>query len=346
MHLKIFSFDNCNDFGNKVAESLQIESVAKKEEKCFDDGECYVASLENVRGADCFVINSCYSEINESVNDKLMKMWTFIGSLKDASAARITAVLPYFPYARQDRKTASRAPITTKYVAQLFESIGTQRILTIDAHNPTALQNAFKINVDLLECAGLFAKYIANEIKVGNFGVKTAKDTLAVMSDVGGMTRVRRFRKILASCLFLDEEDIGIACVDKLHKNTGEITAERIIGNVKGKHIIVLDDMISSGKTILECAQASEAAGAESIEAVCATHGLFVNKANTYLDHPFVKRIVTADTIKPFRIFNDKVKKKLVVLETSELFAEAIMRTHRSESISDLIENGFHSLEI
>jgi ribose-phosphate pyrophosphokinase len=348
MQLRLFTFDNCNDFGNRVAESLQVDPyqpLAAKEEKCFDDGECYAASLENVRGADCFVINSCYSETSESVNDKLMKMWTFIGSLKDASAGRVTAVLPYFPYARQDRKTASRAPITTKYVAQLFESVGTNRILTIDAHNPTALQNAFKINVDLLEAAGLFAKYIANEIKSNKFWVSSPKDTLTVMSDVGGMTRVRRFRKVLASCLFVEEDDIDIACIDKLHKNSGEITAERIIGNVKGKRIIVLDDMIASGKTIYECAQASEAAGALSIEAVCATHGLFVGKANTYLDHPFVKRIVTADTIKPFRLTNPKLKTKLVSLGTAELFAEAIMRTHRSESISDLIENGFHSLE-
>lgn len=348
MHLRLFSFDSSNDFGHRVAESLQTDPyqpLTDKDERCFEDGECYVASLENVRGADCFVINSCYSDNEESVNDKLMKMWTFIGSLKDASAGRVTAVMPYFPYARQDRKTSSRAPITTKYIAQLFESVGTNRILTIDAHNPTALQNAFKINVDLLEAAGLFAKYIANEIKSKKFGISSPKNTLAVMSDVGGMTRVRRFRKILASCLFVEEEDIDIACMDKLHQNNGEITGERIIGNVKGKSIIVLDDMIASGKTIFECAQASEAAGANSIEAVCATHGLFVGKANKYLDHPFVKRLVITDTIKPFRISNDKIKGKLVCLGTAELFAEAIMRTHRSESISDLIENGFHSLE-
>jgi ribose-phosphate pyrophosphokinase len=349
MQLRLFTFDSCNDFGNRVSESLQVDPyqpLTTKEEKCFDDGECYVASLENVRGADCFVINSCYSDNKESVNDKLMKMWTFIGSLKDASAGRVTAVLPYFPYARQDRKTNSRAPITTKYVAKLFESVGANRILTIDAHNPTALQNAFGINVDLLEAAGLFAKYIASQIKANKFGVASPKNTLSILSDVGGMTRVRRFRKVLASSLFLEEEDIDIACMDKLHTNSGEITAERIVGNVKGKRIIVLDDMIASGKTIYECAQASEAAGALSIEAVCATHGLFVGKANSYLDHPFVKRLVITDTILPFRLTNVSLANKLVVLGTAELFAEAIMRTHRSESISDLIENGFHSLEM
>ena len=167
MQLRLFAFDNCNDFGNQVAECLDVP-LTSKEEKYFEDGECYVASLENVRGADCFVIHSFYSDDKESVNDKLMKMWTFIGSLKDASAGRITCVALIFPYARQDRKTTSRAPITTKYVAKLFESVGTHRILTIDAHNPTALQNAFGINVDLLEAAGLFAKYIANEIKEDN----------------------------------------------------------------------------------------------------------------------------------------------------------------------------------
>jgi ribose-phosphate pyrophosphokinase len=338
--MKLFSFDSCNEFSTKVADYLNV-SLSKKEEKYFDDGECYVASLENVRGADCFVIHSCYEDDEESVGDKLMKLWTFIGSLKDASAGRITTVIPYYPFARQDRKTASRSPITTKYLAQLFVSVGTNRILTIDAHNPTALQNAFSINVDLLEAAGLFAKHIAGQIKSGKFGVSSLRNTLALFSDGGGLNRLRRFRKILAKHLMIEESFIDIACMDKLHTNNGEITGEGIVGNVKGKRVIIVDDMVSSGKTIYECARVAENAGALSIEAVCATHGLFVGKANEYLDHPFIKRFVIADTIKPFRLSNEKVKNKLVVLDTTKLFSEAIMRINQNESISDLIENGF-----
>jgi ribose-phosphate pyrophosphokinase len=343
MQLKIFSMDSCNDFANKVSEELdkkisETVTVSKKDEKTFEDGEVFLASLENVRGSDCFVISSPYSDNQESINDKLMKMFVFIGSLKDASAGRITAVSPYFSYARQDRKTASRAPISTKYIAQLFESVGTNRILTIDAHNPTAIQNAFSINVDLLEASGLFAKHIANEFKISKWS-KSVKENLVLMSDVGGMNRLRRFRKTLQRYLNVE---IDLACVDKLHTNTAEITAERIVGNVKGKHCIVLDDMISSGKTIFECAEASRKAGANSLLAVCATHGLFVGKSNEYLDLPFVQQFVITDTIKPFRLTNPKIKEKLVILESTHLFAEAIRRTHVSESISDLIENGIH----
>lgn len=335
--IKIFALNSTREFGVSVSKHIGVE-LSRHEEKIFQDGESYGSSLENVRGKDVFVLHSLYSDANESINDKVIKMLIFIGSLKDASAGRITAVLPIYPYARQDRKTSSRAPITTKYIAELFESVGTRRILTMDAHNPTAIQNAFKINVDLLECAGLFANHIANEVENGKFG-NVKHNSLAVISDVGGMVRVRKFRKLLARKMKIDENDIDIACMDKLHKNNGEITAERIVGNVKEKHVIVLDDMISSGKTIWECAEASLKTGALTLS-VCATHGLYVGNANDYLDHKFIDRIITADTIVPFRITNSNVKNKLTVLNTSKLFAQAILRTHREESISDLIENG------
>jgi ribose-phosphate pyrophosphokinase len=338
-NIKVFAINSTKEFGLKVSKYIGVH-LSLHEEKTFEDGESYISSLENVRGKDVFVIHSLYGDTTESINDKLMRMLIFIGSLKDANAGRITSVLPIFPYARQDRKTSSRAPITTKYLANLFEAVGTNRILTMDAHNPTAIQNAFKINVDLLECAGLFANHIATEIEIGKFNYK---NTLSVMSDVGGMTRVRRFRKLLAKRMRIDENDIDIACIDKLHKNTGEITAERVVGNVKGKHVIVLDDMISSGRTIWECAEASQKAGAISLS-VCATHGLHVGKANTYLDHSFISRVVVADTVLPFRITNVRIKEKLTILNTSKLFAQAIMRTHHEESISDLVENGVHAI--
>lgn len=338
--MKIFSMDSCLEFGEAVSNALKVP-LSQKNEKFFEDKESYVASLENVRGADCFVIQSCYSDTKESVNDKLMKLFTFIGSLRDASAGRITAVIPYMSHARQDRKTASRAPITTKYIAKLFESVGTNRLLTIDVHNPTAIQNAFNINVDLLEAGELFAKHLAKELKSGRLGIKWLKNSLVVMSDVGGMTRVKKFRKILTKYL---GEEVDIACVDKLHTNDGDITAERIVGNVKGRYIIVLDDMISSGKTIYECAEASRKAGAYGILAVCATHGLFVGHANKYLDHPFINQYVITNTIEPFRLTNINIKEKLVCLDTTDLFAEAILRINGNQSISDLIENGFSRL--
>lgn len=332
--LKIFALNSSKEFGKKIANKLECD-LSVHEEKYFQDGEVYCASSENVRGKDIFFVHSLYSDNAESINDKFLKTLIMAGSLKDASANRITCVLPTICYSRQDRKTASRAPITTKYIAQMLEAVGVNRVLTIDAHNPTALQNAFKINVDLLEANELFARYIASEIKDGKFAIK--KNQLVVMSDVGGMTRVKRFCKTLGKYI---GESVDIACIDKLHTNAGEITAERIVGNVKDKFIIVLDDIIASGKTIYECAEASRKAGANGILAVCATHGLFVGNANEYLDHGFVQRYVITDTITPFRLTNNRIKSKLKVLSTTDLFAEAISRIHRSESITDLIENG------
>lgn len=326
--LRIFALNDTKGWGEEVAAHIGVP-LSRHEEKYFHDRESYCASLENVRGRDCYVIQSLYTDSEESVNSKLMKMLIFIGSLKDASAARITAVMPYMPYSRQDRKTASRAPITTKYTAKLFESVGTNRILTIDAHNPSAIQNAYSINVDLLEANGLLAKYMAQQMAEKNFPGVT------VMSpDSGGMGRARKFRSILER---YTNTEISLACLDKTHNND-DIRGNDVIGKVGNRAVIVLDDMISSGKTILECVQAAMKHGATHIMAAAATHGLFVGKCNEFLDNKFLASIVVSDTIKPHRLTNERVRNKLVVIKTAELFGEAIKRTHMNESITDLIE--------
>lgn len=332
--LKIFALGDSLDFGKEVANSLGI-NLCNHEEYNFDDGESYCSSLENVRGCDVFVIHSLYGDSKESVHDKLLRTLIFLGSLRDASAKRTTIVSPYLCFGRQDRKTSSRAPITTKYIARLFKSVWADRILSLDVHSPTAIQNAYPIPVDLLEANNLFAMWTRSILL--NRG--TLPDDLLVLApDSGGLGRADKFRKILGEVLRLDGNKIGIACMYKIHQGR-EIKGHGIMGDVKGKTIIIYDDMISSGKTVLECVEAVQKREAKEVLSVCASHGLFVGKANDYLDSSFLKNIAITDTIRPFRLDNESVKKKINVIKTANLFAEAIRRIHGDESISDLINN-------
>jgi ribose-phosphate pyrophosphokinase len=348
MMLKIFALSNDQPFARKVAEKLNykfgkgydnIIRLAEHEEYSFSDGECYIAPKpgikENVRGCDVFVISSMYTDQNESVNDKIMKTLILCGALRDASARRITLVAPYYPYARQDRKTNSRAPITTKYMARLFSEMWVDRLLTLDVHNPTAIQNAYQVPVDLLEANRLFADHI----------LKSGIDPhlLTILSpDSGGLGRARKFRKILSDKF---KSEVGIACLDKVHQGFN-ITGYDIMGTVKGRNIIIYDDMISSGKTVSECIRAcfpvkDENGWANSVLGVCATHGLFVGSATENLWDDRLKKIIIADTIQPFRL-DGHVLRKVEIINTTELFSEAIARIHNNDSISDLLSNGQH----
>lgn len=340
MNLKVFALDGTKSFGEKVAKSLGIH-LSSHRESTFHDGEIYTLSEENIRESDVYVIHSLYGDDEESVNDKLLKLLVFIGSLHDASAARVTAVLPYCCYARQDRKTGSRVPVTTKYVTHLFEAMATKRILTIDAHNPGAFQNAsWDARFDNLEANGLFAKYVVTELKK-QFPNKFGYNLVVMSPDEGGLKRARRFRTVIQK--YLGGEEIPVVCMDKIHDGL-EIKGNGIIGRVAGKNVVIIDDMISSGKTILECIETVKQHGGANVLAVFATHGLFVGDVNKYLDSEFLHNIVITDTIPPFRITNPNILEKITVLDTHELFAEAIRRTHKGESISDLIDQNSVSL--
>lgn len=345
MKIKLFALNASREFGEEVAKFLDM-SLSEHDEYCFDDGECYVAPRpgikENVRGCDVFVIQSLYSDERESVNQKLMKLLIFNGSLRDASAARITCCIPYYAYARQDRKDRSRAPITTKYIAQLFQSLWADRILCMDVHNPTAVQNAYHIPCDLLEANTLFAEYVHDLL----YHKELFDRELVVLSpDSGGLGRARKFRKILNEILsfrLTRTIEAGIACLDKVHQGK-EIRGYDIMGDVEGKVVIIYDDMISSGKTVMECVQSLHKHKAQSIAAVCATHGLFVGDANKHLSGlDYDTRIAVTDTIRPFRLLPELIESKLDTIRTTRLFAEAIARIHEDESISDLINNGYH----
>ncbi|MCK5621595.1 MAG: ribose-phosphate pyrophosphokinase, partial [Alphaproteobacteria bacterium] len=198
----LFALGASRAFGERVAERLGI-ALGQHEERDFEDGEHKARPLENVRGRDVFVVHSLYGDTIQSVNDKLVRLLFFIGALKDASAAEVTAVVPYLGYARKDRKTKSRDPVTTRYIAALLEAVETDRVVTIDVHNLAAFQNAFRCRTDHLEATGLFVEHFLPLIGNG---------AAVVSPDAGGVKRADRFRKALTRAT---GKDIGAAFMEK-----------------------------------------------------------------------------------------------------------------------------------
>lgn len=332
---KIFGLNGSHGYAEAVAGRLGVK-VTPHEEKTFEDGEPYAKSIDgqdgNVRGHNVFVIQSLYSDEKESVSDKFMKLCIMCGSLRDASAHEVTAVIPHLAWARQDRKTESRAPITTKYVAKILEACGINRALFIDVHNLGAEQNAFGVPIDNLEVKNLHADWCAQRL------VKEKRNNVKVLTpDSGGLGRCERFRHALLKrmrSLGATIDDIEIVIFDKLRVK-GEVRGKRIIGDVNDADVIAYDDMISTGSTMKKaCSGVIEQNG--RIFAICATHGLFCGTANQVFDG-FDTKIVVADTIQPFRL-NDANRKKVELVETAPMVADAIWRIHSGTgSVSELL---------
>jgi ribose-phosphate pyrophosphokinase len=324
-NIRLFALNASRDFAEGVGRHLGI-SLAQHEERDFEDGEHKARPLVNVRGRDVFVIQSLYGDRRQSVNDKLCRLLFFVGALRDAAASRVTAVAPYLCYARKDRKSQPRDPVTTRYVAGLFEAVGTDRILTMDVHNPAAYQNAFRCHTDHLEAAPLFVDY---------FAALPAADELVVLSpDVGGVKRAERFRAALSGRL---ARNVASGFMEK-YRARGAVSGETLIADVTDKSVIIIDDLISSGTTIARAAAACRAAGAKKVY-VAATHGIFAGNANAILSAAEVDRIVVADTVPPHRLDPDLLQGKLTVLDAGRLFAAAIERIHTGGSIVELLES-------
>lgn len=322
--LAVFALNSSRDFGESVCAHLGI-SLGAHEEREFEDGEHKARPLENVRGRDVFVIQSLYGDPRQSVNDKLCRFLFFLGALRDASAARVTAVMPYLCYARKDRKSKPRDPVTTRYIAALFEAVGVNGAVTLDVHNLAAYQNAWQIPVDHLEAKKLLVDHFLQ--------VVDARDIVVVSPDVGGVKRAEDFRRSLSHRMGCP---IHSAFVEK-YRSEGVVSGDAVVGDVKGKIAIIVDDLISSGTTLVRAAQACRAKEATAVYGA-ASHGVFGGKAAEILSNPVLERIVVTNTIPPFRLPSDLIQHKVTVLDSTRLFAEAIRRIHSGESIVELIE--------
>jgi ribose-phosphate pyrophosphokinase len=323
--LRLFALDATRAFGEAIARELGV-GLTPHEERDFDDGEHKTRPLDNVRGRDVFVVQSLHGDDAESANDKLCKLLFFLGCLKEAAASRVTAVIPYLAYARKDRKTQTRDPVTSRYVALLLEAVGTDRVLALDVHNVAAFQNAFRCGTDHLEARPLFVRHFAPLLG--------AQEVAVVSPDTGGAKRAEALRTSLARAL---QHPPTSAFVEK-YRARGVVSGEMLVGDVTGRVALIVDDLIATGGTILRAARACRAAGARVVHAV-GTHGLFVGHASKILfGEPALEQIVVTNSVPPFRLGRDRLPDQLVVLDVAPLFAEAIRRIHTGGSIVELLE--------
>ncbi len=322
--LKLFALNRSHDFGKRVASSIGI-SLGTLEERDFEDGEHKARPLENVRGADVYVIHSLYGDEGQSVNDKLIRLLFFLATLKDAGAERVTAVTPYLCYARKDRKTKPRDPLSGRYVAGLLESMGVDRVVALDVHNLAAFQNAFRCRTEHLEARNLFVSHFMPLI--------AEQDVVVVSPDTGGIKRAEQFRESLQEKL---ARPVDGAFMEK-KRSAGVVSGSAIVGDVQGRVAIIIDDLIASGGTIARTAKACHQRGASRVFAA-ATHGPFAAMADANLALPELERLVITDSIPPFRLHSRATCAKLEILSVAPLFGEAIERIHAGGSIVDLLD--------
>ena len=310
--MKLLTGNSNKNLSVKISKFLKTKLVHSSIRK-FSDGEIFIEVKENIRGNSIFLIQS----VSSPANDNLMELLLCIDALKRSSAKNITAVIPYFGYARQDRKVAPRTSISAKLVSNLITKAGADRVVTVDLH-AGQIQGFFDIPVDNLFATPIFSKHIKKNIK--------GKNLICVSPDVGGVERTRALARKL---------DIGIGIIDKRRPAPGKSQVMNVIGNVKNKTCIIIDDIIDSGGTIVNAAEALINRGAKEVH-VYITHGVLSGEAVEKIRKSKIKKLVITDTIDN----SDKIKKakNIEVLSICNLLGEAIKRISNSTSVSDLFK--------
>jgi ribose-phosphate pyrophosphokinase len=325
MSLQLFALGGTRRLGERIAECLRT-TLASHEEREFEDGEHKARPLESVRGRDVYVLHSLYGDPEQSANDKLVRLLFFAAALKDAVAHRVTAVVPYLCYARKDRRTKARDPVTSRYVAALFESVGIDRVVTVDVHNLAAYENAFRITAEHLEARPLFVNHFAAQL--GNASVAV------VSPDVGGVKRAEAFREALELRL---GRAVGRAFMEK-KRSEGVVSGDVLVGRVADCDVVIVDDLVSSGTTLRRAVSACRTHGARRIHAA-ATHGLFTPKAADLFGELALETLVVTDTVAASRLGAEAVHGKLRVIDSAPLIAEAIRRMHTNGSLTELAQS-------
>ncbi|MDY6011344.1 ribose-phosphate diphosphokinase [Clostridium sp.] len=312
-NIKIFTGNSHPELAQEIAKILGIE-VGAGDVGTFSDGEISVNIGESVRGADVFIVQSTCSP----VNNNLMELLIMIDAFKRASAGRITAVIPYYGYARQDRKAKSRDPITAKLVADLLTTAGADRVLTMDLH-AAQIQGYFNIPVDHLVGSPILSNYFVDK------GLADQDDVVVVSPDLGSVTRARKFA---------DKLHAPIAIIDKRRPKANVSEIMNIIGDIEGKKCILIDDMIDTAGTITNAANALKELGAKNVYACC-THGVLSGPAFERINNSSIEELVMLNTIKlPEGVDKEKFKS----ISVAPIFAEAIRRIYDDEPISKLFE--------
>jgi ribose-phosphate pyrophosphokinase len=309
-NIKIFSGNANRPLAEQIAKAYGIP-LGATEHKKFQDGELWVKYNENVRGADVFLVQP-----TNSPSDNLIELLIMVDAARRASAERITAVIPYFGYARQDRKDQPRVSITAKLVANLLTTAGADRVLTMDLHAPQ-IQGFFDIPLDHLYSSTIFCEY---------FRRKKIPDLVVMAPDVGGIRMARAYAKRL---------EAPLAVVDKRRLAANQAKAVNVIGEVDGRNVLIVDDLVDTGGTLVEAVQAIKKKGAKKIYAAC-THAILSGKAAERIQAcEDLEELAVTDTV---WIPEEKRVPKLQILTVANLFAEAIRRIHNNESISILFD--------
>ena len=310
--IKIFTANSNKQIATDIAKNLGL-TLGDSEVVTFSDGEISVSIKESVRGSEVFVVQST----SQPVNHHLMELLIMIDAFKRASASQITAVIPYFGYARQDRKTKARDPISAKLVADLITAAGADRILTMDLHAPQ-IQGFFNIPLDHLLGVPILVVHFMERL------AENKEDVIVVSPDLGSVTRARNFASRL---------DVPLAIVDKRRQRANVSEVMNIIGDVRDKRVILVDDMIDTAGTLCNAAKAiMEIGGAKEVTA-CATHGVLSGPAIERIEQSVIKEVVLLDTI---AVPKEKQIDKLTILRAGPVFAEAIARIYQGRPVSPL----------
>jgi ribose-phosphate pyrophosphokinase len=315
-HLKIFAGRSGRDLAQAMCDHLNLP-LADGTTEVFPDGELIVKVDEDVRGRDCYVVQSTC----DPVNNTLMELLVYIDCLRRASAKRITAVIPYFGYARQDRKDAGRTPITAKLVANLITAAGADRVLCMDLH-AAQIQGFFDIPVDHLSASHVFIEHFD--------GIRSNLGEIVVVSPDVGNVKVAN--------MYARQFDADIAIIDKRRESGMKVSTKNLIGEVKGRTVLMFDDMISTAGTVCEAAKMVMEHGAKDV-IVSATHAVLVGLAMERLGESPISQIVVTDTI-PNGQRTASIQHKLVRLTVAKLLGEAVHRIHHDMSVSALFRRG------
>lgn len=312
-NIKIFACNSNKPLARQIVQNLNLP-LGKAEVKTFSDGEISIGLKETVRGCDCYVVQST----SNPVNNNIMELLIMIDAMKRGSAARITAVIPYFGYARQDRKARARDPISAKLVADLISSAGADRVLTMDLHAPQ-IQGFFNIPVDHLLGSPILATFVREKMN------DTDPDNFVVVSpDLGSVTRVRSFAERL---------HCPIAIIDKRRPRANECEVMNLIGDVKDKNVILVDDMIDTAGTLCNAANAVVEIGKAKSVFALASHGVLSGPAIERIKNSNIKKLILLNTID---IPDEKLLDNMTILSAAPLFAEAIERLNKEKPISPM----------
>lgn len=311
--MKLFGLSQTSGFARRLAERAGA-ALAAHEEREFDDGEFKLRPLESVRGEQVVVCQSLAADRRFSSADKLVRLLVFCGAVRDAGAERVTAVVPYLSYWRKDRRTQPRDPITTSYVAQLVEAVGVDEIVTIDAHDIASFENAFRCRKRSLAAAPAFAAHFAERL-AGDERV------VALSPDAGGERRAREFAGLLAA---KTSRAVELAFMEK-QRSGGRVSGSLFAGDVAGATVVVYDDMISTGGTVVRAVEAALARGARAVHCA-ATHGLFSGDAVAALNAVSLSSLAVADTVEGVADRCAALRCEHHVVDCTALFAAALTR--------------------